>query len=70
MDKALQHFLPVPTEIVDQLITKGDIMYCAGGFMIDDPLLGPYLGERIGEESSIIGLPISKTKALLAEIQS
>eukprot|EP00050_Salpingoeca_kvevrii_P009901 m.5426 g.5426 ORF g.5426 m.5426 type:complete len:208 (-) comp2512_c0_seq2:165-788(-) len=69
VDVAQQHFKPIPREIVDQVIAKGDIMYCAGGFMIDEPLFEPYLGERIGSESSIIGMPLEVTMALLEQAQ-
>jgi septum formation protein len=36
VDKATQFFKPIPLEIIKELISKGDIMHCAGGFMIDD----------------------------------
>ena len=36
VDIAKQYFNPVPENVVDELIHKGDIMYCAGGFMVDD----------------------------------
>lgn len=44
VDIAKQWFLPIPTDIVDAVIAKGDVHYCAGGFMIDEPLLMNYLG--------------------------
>ena len=61
---AKQWFHPVPDEIVDQVIEKGDIMYCAGGFMIDEPLLFPYLAQREGDEEAILGL----SSALLVKL--
>lgn len=66
-DIAKQHFKHIPPNIVDQLIAKGDIMHCAGGFMIDDPLIRPYLGEREGTEESIIGMPMHLVKELIAK---
>ena len=68
MDIAKQYFKPVPKEIVDKLIEKGDIMYCAGGFMIDDPLIHPYLDRREGTEDSIIGMPLALLKRLIDEV--
>jgi septum formation protein len=35
-DVALQHFKPIPENIIDILIDKGLVMECCGGFMIDD----------------------------------
>ncbi|KAJ3326950.1 hypothetical protein HDU76_012487, partial [Blyttiomyces sp. JEL0837] len=43
IDVAKQHFHPIPDSVIDTLIEKGDVFYCCGGFMIDEPLLGPYL---------------------------
>lgn len=35
-DIAKQYFKKIPEDIIDKLVEKGDIMHCAGGFMIDD----------------------------------
>ncbi|KAJ3168448.1 hypothetical protein HDU87_001004 [Geranomyces variabilis] len=69
IDVARQHFKPIPKEIIDALISKGDIMYCSGGFMIDDPIMFPYLGAREGDEDSIIGMPMKLLTRLLAEAE-
>ncbi|KAJ3050109.1 hypothetical protein HK097_008914 [Rhizophlyctis rosea] len=70
VDVARQHFHPIPDNIISQLIAKGDVMYCCGGFMIDDPLLFPYLAQREGDEDSIIGMPIKLLLRLLNEAAS
>jgi len=67
VDIATQSFEKMPEEIADQLLAKGDIMYCAGSFVAEDPLLEPYLGDRQGEFESIQGMPIQLTKTLLLE---
>ena len=36
VDVAIQHFKPMPEEIIQKLIDKGLVMECCGGFMIDD----------------------------------
>lgn len=69
-DIARQHFRPIPDDVVDKLIAKGDIMYCCGGFMIDDPLLFPYLGEREGDEDSIIGMPLALLRDLISRAEA
>jgi septum formation protein len=53
----LQVKLSCPDEVVTAVIAKGDILQCAGGFMIDKPLLFPYL-ERFGTRESVIGFPV------------
>lgn len=52
VDVARQHFDPISEEVIDALIAKGDVLHSAGGFTVEDPLLAPFLGERIGTEDS------------------
>ncbi len=40
------HYLFV--QVIAAVIAKGDIMYCCGGFMVDDPDFAPYLAARTG----------------------
>ncbi|KAI9104760.1 inosine triphosphate pyrophosphatase-like protein [Phlyctochytrium arcticum] len=67
VDVARQYFQSIPEHIMTELIGKGDVMYCAGGFMIDDPLLEPYLDRREGDEDSIIGMPMKLLHRLMNE---
>eukprot|EP00039_Didymoeca_costata_P002687 m.61911 g.61911 ORF g.61911 m.61911 type:complete len:222 (-) comp11464_c0_seq1:49-714(-) len=67
VDKSVQYFECVPDDVVQKLIDKGDVMYCAGGFTVEDPLLEPYLGKREGEIEAIQGMPIQLTKQLILE---
>jgi septum formation protein len=67
VDLAQQWFRPIPDSVIDELLKQGDIMNCAGGFMIDHPLLQPYLDRRQGETESIIGLPRTLLHQLLAK---
>ncbi|KAJ3218869.1 hypothetical protein HDU67_003824 [Dinochytrium kinnereticum] len=64
VDEARQQFKLIPDEVIDKLIAQGTVYQCCGGFMIDDPLLRPYLDKREGDEDSIIGL----SKRLLASL--
>lgn len=68
VDVARQHFRPIPDDVAEALIAKGDVMYCCGGFLVDDPLIAPYLAEREGDEDSIIGMPMALTRPLIAEV--
>lgn len=52
VDVAKQHFDPIPETVIDALIDKGDVLYSAGGFTVEDPLLAPFLGKRDGTEDS------------------
>ena len=66
---AAQQFLPVPPAVLDDVIARGDILQCCGGFMVDDPALLPYLAARTGTEDEIIGLPKQLLARLLTEAQ-
>jgi predicted house-cleaning NTP pyrophosphatase (Maf/HAM1 superfamily) len=57
--------MPIPTAIVEKLIEQGDIMNSLGGFLIDSPLIQPFLGERDGAIDEIMGLPLKITASLL-----
>ncbi|TPX66578.1 hypothetical protein SpCBS45565_g04399 [Spizellomyces sp. 'palustris'] len=70
VDVAQQCFAPIPTPVINELISKGDVMHCCGGFMIDDPLLEPYLLKRQGDEDSIIGMPMRLLMRLLKEAET
>lgn len=64
---ALQYFKKIPERVADALIAKGDIMHCAGSFVVEDPLLANYLGERVGELESVQGMPKNLTRELVIE---
>jgi septum formation protein len=52
VDVAQQSLAPIPESVIDALIEKGDVLHSAGGFTVEDPLLAPYLGRRLGTEDS------------------
>ena len=70
VDVAVQHFEEIPDEICDVLLDKGEILNCAGSFVVEDPLLAPYLGSRQGEVASIQGMPANLTRKLLLQARS
>lgn len=65
VDIATQHFRDIPDSVVDQLIAKGEVMHCAGGITVEDPLLEPHLMHRDGSLDSIMGLPVDQLRNLL-----
>eukprot|EP00173_Palmaria_palmata_P005143 Plantae.Rhodophyta-Palmaria_palmata.ctg8474.p1 GENE.Plantae.Rhodophyta-Palmaria_palmata.ctg8474~~Plantae.Rhodophyta-Palmaria_palmata.ctg8474.p1 ORF type:complete len:212 (+),score=26.73 Plantae.Rhodophyta-Palmaria_palmata.ctg8474:59-694(+) len=52
VDIAKQFSHAIPENIIDALIAKGDVLYSAGGITVEDPLLAPYIRERVGTEDS------------------
>lgn len=74
VDIAQQYFSLIPDDMVDKIIDQGDIMFCAGGFIIDIgtrcfllffrlmsyiDLVQPYLLKQEGTQDSIIGMPMA-----------
>ncbi|KAI8902153.1 inosine triphosphate pyrophosphatase-like protein [Globomyces pollinis-pini] len=69
VDIAKQFFHEIPNDIIDALIAKGDVMHSCGGFVVEDELLIPYLGEREGDEDSIRGMPLKLLSNLIEQVQ-
>jgi septum formation protein len=61
------NFKPIPEFIIDQLIAKGEIFSCAGGFQIEDENgnLNPYIRNIDGAIDSVKGLPIKLMEDLI-----
>lgn len=68
VDVASQLLHPIPEEVVDRLVEKGEVLHCAGGITVEDSLLKPYLKSRTGSLESIMGLPIGLVTKLLSEV--
>ncbi|KAJ3000474.1 hypothetical protein HDV02_005339 [Globomyces sp. JEL0801] len=69
VDIAKQFFHEIPNDIIDALIAKGDVMHSCGGFVVEDELLIPYLGQREGDEDSIRGMPLKLLSNLIEQVQ-
>lgn len=69
VDPAKIFFKPVPAEIIDQLMAKGEIFTASGGFIHEDPLIFPYIDHMEGATDSISGLPLELLAKLITEVQ-
>ena len=69
VDIATQHWKPIPSDVIEEAIKQGDVMHCAGGFMIDSPIFEPFLGSREGDESTIIGMSLPLFQRLIVQVQ-
>jgi len=68
-DTASQQFKKIPAKVLSEIIEKGDILKCCGGFMVDEPAIAPFLGKRTGTLSSLQGFPRNLVRRLLNEAQ-
>jgi septum formation protein len=58
-------FGSIPDEVVDQLVAEEATYSCAGGLMVEHPLVAPLITAQFGEQASIMGLPKGLTLELL-----
>mmetsp|Transcript_43399 Transcript_43399/g.92953 ORF Transcript_43399/g.92953 Transcript_43399/m.92953 type:complete len:424 (-) Transcript_43399:116-1387(-) len=56
---------PFPDSVVEKLLAEKEIFSTAGGFMLEDPTLKPYVDRVEGSSDAIEGLPIAEVKSLL-----
>jgi septum formation protein len=47
----------------------GEVLQCAGGLMVEHPLILPYRREIIGTEASVMGLSIELLTSLLKKLK-
>ncbi|MCO5600521.1 hypothetical protein L7F22_054634 [Adiantum nelumboides] len=68
IDKTEIYFHSIPDEVITKLIEEGDIFYCAGGLMVEHPLVSPLVAAMVGSLDSVMGLPKDLTLALIKEV--
>eukprot|EP00890_Picochlorum_soloecismus_P001758 jgi/Picsp_1/2583/NSC_00814-R1_maf-like protein len=56
VDVATILFRPIPKETVDALVEEGEIFWCAGGLMVEHPLVVPHVVDMEGGIDSVMGL--------------
>ncbi len=61
-------FKPMPEAIVDQLLSEGRVLQAAGGFVVEHPLVQPYVNRIEGDINSVTGLPLEVTLRLIEEV--
>lgn len=67
-DRATVYFKIIPDDVIEKILTERKVMYAAGGFIVQDPLLVPFINHIDGAIDTVIGLPLRLTKKLLAEV--
>ena len=67
VDEARVHFRPIPDETVTEIIAEGGVFECAGGLMVEHPLVQPHVERIEGSMDSIMGLCTATLHRLLGE---
>ena len=65
-ESAKQFFLPMSEEFITDLIKKEDVMFCCGGFVVEQ--MEGYLDRLEGDITTIMGLPFTLTSNLLHRV--
>lgn len=68
IDKTEIYFHPIPDEVISSLIEEGSVFYCAGGLMVEHPLISPLVAAMVGSLDSVMGLPKDLTLSLIEEV--
>ncbi|KAG6467164.1 hypothetical protein ZIOFF_075032 [Zingiber officinale] len=61
------YFHKIPDNVIANLIEEGDVLYVAGGLMVEHPLTSPFVEAIVGTIDSVMGLPKALTKKLIDE---
>lgn len=68
VDIATVFFKHIPDSVIQAMLVKGDIMFGAGGLIVEETLIEPYIERIEGDMDSVIGLPMQLVKRLIAEL--
>ena len=60
-------FDPIPQASVDALIAEGECFYCAGGLIVEHPLVAPHIKSLEGGQDAVMGLSKATVESLLRE---
>lgn len=59
---------PLPQHVVEQLLEEGEVYGCAGGIMVEHPLVQPHVTFIQGSMDSVLGLPLDVMEELLVQV--
>ncbi|PFH36329.1 Maf family protein [Besnoitia besnoiti] len=65
IDKGAAWFRHIPDADIKEILDKGLVLACAGGFAIDDEIMSKYVERIDGEEECFMGLPMSSFGKLI-----
>ena len=68
VDKAVIKIKPLSDEDIQALVDEGEIMYCAGGLMVEHPLVAPNVTQIEGGIDSVLGLGMATVEDLILSV--
>ena len=70
LDVATIHFSPIPVATAEALIEEGECMWCAGGLMVEHPLVQPHVTGMEGGIDAVMGLSKDTVVQVLTELMT
>ena len=64
------YFGNISAEVIEKILIGDDVLYCAGGLMVEHPLLQPYIERIDGSLNSLMGLCTTLLYSLLDELDN
>eukprot|EP01031_Cornospumella_fuschlensis_P029558 gene29558-35677_t len=68
VDTATIYFRRIPEQVIDRIMAEGMAVNCAGGLMVEHPLLQPYIERIEGTVDSVMGLPTRLLEDLFRQL--
>lgn len=68
VDTATVYFDKIPDAVIESILADGESLNCAGGLMVEHPLLQPYISRIDGSVDSVMGLSLNLLTKLLNSI--
>ena len=50
------HFHPIPEDVTEAMIQQGFVFQCAGGLMVEHPMVLPYIKKIDGTVDGVMGI--------------
>ena len=67
--KSTIYFGAIPNDVVEKLLQEPMVLNCAGGLMVEHPLVQPYIVQVDGSYNSLMGLCTDLLNTLLRELE-
>lgn len=69
VDSSTIHFHQIPCDVIEMILKEGVALNCAGGLMVEHPLLQPYIANIEGTRDSLMGLSVENLEHLLRQLK-
>ncbi|RYH28798.1 Maf-like protein [archaeon] len=68
VDSTTIYFRRIPEQVIDCIMAEGQAVHCAGGLMVEHPLLQPYIERIEGTVDSVMGLSCELLEHLFKQL--